>query len=636
MGGRSCFRSVRATVIEWLPKGKSLPEDVWRRRHCTLTTILGAHVLGIFAIALVRGQGVVHAALESVFVGLFAVLGSVGGARRFNSAMCALGLVASSAVLVHLSGGVIEMHFHFFVVVGLLTLYQDWLPFLLAIGLVVVHHTVLGTLDPGAVYNHPSAIAHPFRWALVHGAFVLAASVASVAAWRINEEHALKDALTGLPNRTLFQDRVTHALARAQRQPGRVAVLFADLDGFKDVNDTLGHAVGDEVLAAVGQRLRNCFRLADTAARLGGDEFAILLEDLDDEGDAVGLVERFLEELAEPFQLAAGPITVRASVGIALSRAGMDADELLRNADVAMYTAKAAGRDRLRMFEDGMHAAVVQRVRLEQDLARAVAQGQLVLHFQPVIALATGRLAGLEALVRWQHPTRGLLMPDQFLPHAEESGAIVDIGAWVLDEACRQAGRWKTRYPGYPLTMAVNLSPRQLFDTDMVDTVGAALERSGLAPAELTLELTESVMVRDANLILDRLNALKAAGVTLAIDDFGTGYSSFSYLRTLPFDVLKIDKQFIDEVEDGNSEFALAIVKLAQTLGMDTVAEGVERPAQAAELMRLGCTMAQGYYFARPLSVDGVDALLAATGRDGWVQQPTAWLDEGATPTITS
>ena len=616
-------------MAAWLPKGKSLPEDVWRRRHRTLTLLLRGHVVAIFAFALARGATVPHALVESAVVGVFAVLSTWPSRRQFSSAMCALGLVASSAVLVHLSGGVIEMHFHFFVIVGILTLYQDWLPFLLAIGVVMVHHASLGTIAPDEVYNHPSAVAQPFRWALVHAAFVLAASAASVVAWRINEEHALKDALTGLANRTLFQDRVEHALMRAQRNPGVVAVLFADLDGFKDVNDTLGHAVGDEVLAAVAQRLQASFRAADTAARLGGDEFAVLLEDLDDPQGAVALVERFLEELARPFVLGTGTLTVRASIGIALNRAGTDAAELLRNADLAMYTAKAAGRDRYQLFEDGMHAAVVQRVQLEQELERTVAQGELVLHYQPVIALATGRLAGLEALVRWQHPTRGLLGPDEFLPQAEVSGAIVGIGSWVLDEACRQAGRWKARHPEYPLTMAVNLSPRQLFDTDMVDTVDAALARGGLAPSELVLELTESVMVRDTATTLDRLNRLKSLGVGLAIDDFGTGYSSLSYLRSLPFDVLKIDKQFIRGVEGGDSSaFARAIVKLAQTLGMETVAEGVEEAGQAAELVRLGCTMAQGYYFARPLTVEGVDALLAATGRDGWVPHATAWLEE--------
>ncbi|MGQ0521014.1 MAG: putative bifunctional diguanylate cyclase/phosphodiesterase [Actinomycetota bacterium] len=611
-----------AEVAEWLPRGQVLPEDVWRARHRILTILLQFHVAAIFVFALVRGESVLHSLGEAAIVGVFAVL-AASRRRQFSSAMCAVGLVMSSAVLVHLSGGMIEMHFHFFVVVGILTLYQDWQPFLIAIAMVVVHHAGMGAIAPGEVYNHPSALAHPFRWALVHGAFVLAASVASVVAWRLNEEHALKDGLTGLASRTLFQDRVGHALARSQRRPGVLAVLFVDLDGFKDVNDTLGHAAGDEILAAVAQRLQACLRSADTAARLGGDEFAVLLEDIDGDAGAIRLAERFLEALARPFELRARTMSIGASIGIALNDSCMSTEELLRNADVAMYTAKAAGRGRFRLFEHGMHTAVVQRVELQQELDQAVDLGQLVLHYQPVVALATGRLAGLEALLRWNHPTRGLLTPDAFLEQAEESGAIVRIGSWVLGEACRQAGVWKERHRDYPISMAVNLSPRQLFDTDMVDAVDAALRGSGLAPADLVLELTESVMVRDIAVIHERLDALKTLGVGLAIDDFGTGYSSLSYLRTLPFDVLKLDKQFIDGVDagPGASAFALAIIKLAQTLGIETVAEGVERPSQAAELARLGCGMAQGYHFARPLAAEGIDALLAATGREGWVQQ---------------
>src|SRR5437867_4500957 len=277
--------------------------------------------------------------------------------RRLSSAMAALGLVVSSAMIVHISGGVIEAHFHFFVMVGILTLYQDWQPFLLAIGFVVVHHAVLGTLQPSAVYNHPEAVAHPLKWALIHGAFVLAASVASMVAWRLNEEQAFKDSLTHLPNRRLFRDRAGHALARAQRRPATSAVIFVDLDKFKDVNDSLGHSAGDQLLTTVADRLRAVVRPGDTVARLGGDEFAVLAEDIAGEDDAVGIGERLLAALAAPFVLRGKELTIGASIGIALSIPGDTVDELLRNADVAMYKAKSDGRGRSALFEPDMHAA---------------------------------------------------------------------------------------------------------------------------------------------------------------------------------------------------------------------------------------------------------------------------------------
>ena len=624
-GLRGRVRSTLAEVLEFLPKGKRLPENVWRVRHRTLLTLLRLHVLGIFAFSVIQGQTVPHSLLEAGVVGVFAVLAMGNGSRRaFSSAMCALGLVMSSAVLVHLSGGVIELHFHFFVMVGILALYQDWVPFLLAIGVVVAHHGVVGSLVPEDVYNHPAAIAHPFRWALIHGGFVLAASVASVVAWRLNEQHALKDALTGLANRTLFKDRVDHALARSQRGRGAVAVLFVDLDGFKDVNDSLGHAAGDELLSSVAERLASGLRSADTAARLGGDEFAVLVEGVEDVDDAVTLADRFLDILSAPFVMHGKLLTVRASIGIALAEPGQSTEELLRNADVAMYTAKAAGRGRSQLYQSGMHSAVVQRVELARDLDLAVDESQLVLVYQPVIVMATGRMAGVEALLRWDHPTKGRLTPDAFLPQAEESGAIVPIGAWVLEEACTRAVRWKERYPQYPLTLAVNLSPRQLFEADAVETVAGALARSGLPSSDLVLELTEGVMVRDTEMVTERLHALKRLGVSLAIDDFGTGYSSLSYLRNLPFDILKIDKHFIAGIGKGPGEaaFAHAILRLAQTLGLETVAEGVESADQLADLVALGCGMAQGYHFARPLSVEAMDAVLAATAREGWVHTP--------------
>ena len=602
--------------LAYLPKGQSLSEDVWRVRHRTLSYLLRAHVVAIFCFALVRGYAVTQAIGYAGLIGVFACLGSTDGRRRkFVSAMTALGLVTCSAVLVNLSGGVTEMHFHFFVIVGVLTLYQDWLPFLLAIGFVVLHHTVLGVLDPSAVYSTPAAIAHPFQWALVHGAFVLAASVASVVAWRLNEEQAFRDSLTSLPNRALFQDRVAHALARADRHPGVLAVLFIDLDGFKDVNDSLGHAAGDRLLCSVAERLRACVRTIDTAARLGGDEFAILLEDVASSDDALRAAQRVLDAMAVPFMVGGRETTVSASIGVALNSPADTVDELLRNADVAMYKVKESGRARHQLFAPAMHTAVVDRVELGRDLVDAVQNGEFVLYYQPLISLQTGRISGLEALIRWQHPTRGLLGPAEFIELAEETGAIVPIGVWVVDSACRQAHVWKNSLPAADaFTISVNLSPVQVFQADLVHTVRSALDHSGLASRDLVLELTEKVVLRDTELAARRLRELKALGVKLAIDDFGTGYSSLSYLRLMPFDIVKIDKSFIDGIVDRAADSAVTagLIGLAHTLGLHTVAEGVEDASQVPELRRLGCQIVQGYLFARPMPAAQIETLIAS------------------------
>jgi len=428
---------------------------------------------------------------------------------------------------------------------------------------------------------------------------------------------AFHDSLTNLANRALFADRVDHAVRRQERDATAVAVLLLDLDGFKTVNDSLGHTVGDELLVAVAARLQGCLRPGDTAARLGGDEFAILLEDLEEPDAADRLAQRIIDVLAPPFSLSGREIFVPASLGISLAEGEREsADELLRNADAAMYRAKSEGKGCYRLFDPAMHSAAMARLELEGDMRRAIEEREFVVHYQPTVSLSTGKVMALEALVRWQHPTRGLIPPAEFIHLAEENGLIVDIGRWVLGEACRRARYWRAAHRGHRLAIAVNLSARQLSDPHLVDDVARVLHETGLEPSALTLEITESVVMADTEVAIARLHALKSLGIRLAIDDFGTGYSSLSSLRQLPVDTLKIDKAFVDGVTMGVEAAGLvqAIVRLAGTLDLQTIAEGVERRDQVERLEELGCSEVQGYHFSRPMAPDDVEAFLETRG----------------------
>jgi diguanylate cyclase (GGDEF)-like protein len=428
---------------------------------------------------------------------------------------------------------------------------------------------------------------------------------------------AFHDPLTGLANRTLFRERVEHALARANGGE-RVAVLFLDLDDFKSVNDSLGHSEGDRLLEEVGVRLLKATRGFDTVARLGGDEFAVLLEGLAQEQDAMLVVERIRSAMRRPIPLQGREVMVSASIGVAHVDVGGNADEVLRNADVAMYRAKAAGKGGHEVYDPAMHAAVLERLEIQGDLRRALLAGEFRLLYQPIVELASEEVVGVEALIRWEHPVRGLVSPVTFIPLAEENGLIVPIGRWVLREACRQGRCWELAAAGHPApTISVNISGRQLLDPAIVADVAGALAESELTPGLLTLELTESMLMHDSEATLQTLHALKALGVRLAIDDFGTGYSSLSYLQRFPIDILKIDKSFIDGVSRGGSDAALArtIVTLAGLLGLSPIAEGVERAEQQAHLVALGCARGQGYLFARPVPPERIAALLGAPGR---------------------
>ena len=855
-----------------LPRGGALPEKVWADRHRWILRLLWAHAPFLFLAALLLNEPGWDIALEMTgVVGLALAAQLTVRFRRLTTVLTSIGLLTCSAVMVHLSHGMIEMHFHYFVMVGVITLYQDWWPFLIAIGYVVLQHGLAGALDPRAVYNHEEAIQHPWEWAMIHGVFILGMSCAGIASWRLNEafltgvvdrqeklteaqhvarlgswerdlvngsttwsdefyrlvdldpettaagpdsffervhredrdhllagtrdtalngvplaidvrlvvgdgsirwlhvrsnpkfgpdgttvvavagtvqeitdrkeaeaevtqavslltatldatadgllvvgtdggitsfnrrfvemwhiptdilerrdddealgyvvsqlahpeaflqkvrdlyaepeadsedvidfidgriferfstpqrvggevvgrvwsfrdvtqrkrledelaHQAFHDSLTGLANQALFRDRVGHALLRVGRDSSTLAVLFLDLDDFKTVNDSLGHTAGDELLRSVAARLRSCLRATDTAARLGGDEFAVLIEECRP-GEAEALAGRILDVLRQPTRLVGQEVFVSASIGIALTSGGATTDQLLRNADLAMYRAKRDGKNRFEIYQATMHQAAIERLQLEADLRRGLAAHQLVLQYQPIIELATGSVTGTEALVRWQHPTRGLLTPDVFIGLAEETGLICDLGTQVLHEACRQTKAWQTDHPDYEaMSVSVNVSARQLVDDELIGQVRSALETSGLAPASLVLELTETAIMSDTNATVAQLHQLKALGVRLAVDDFGTGYSSLSYLHRFPIDIVKIDRTFVGNIDTPGDEASLvrAIVNLAQSLRLKTVAEGVETEVQAYALNSFGCDLAQGYLYSQPVTPDAI------------------------------
>ncbi|HYN35570.1 MAG TPA: EAL domain-containing protein [Actinomycetota bacterium] len=657
--------------------------------------------------------------------------------------------MSCSAILTHLFHGLIEMHFHFFVVVAVVTLYQSWFPFACAIGYVLLHHGVAGALDPTSVFNHPSALAHPWKWASIHALFIAGESLACLTAWRLNElaldnersartaleranrdlaeaqelasvgswewdmetdkvlwseelfrifdkdpetftptlvgflelvhpddrlhmtaqieaaregtrvldtdcrivrpdgsvriVHAIgtvaqeadesgrrmvgtcqdvteqklleqeieykafHDPLTGLANRGLFRDRLSHALSRRD-SGGAVAVIFMDLDDFKSVNDSLGHGMGDQLLFNVARILESQVRASDTIARFGGDEFAILVDE-DGAPAAVGVAQRVQEALSHPVAVDAGEATVRPSMGIAIAGHITTQDDLLRDADIAMYSVKAENKGGFQVCSSEMRKSVIKRLELKTELQRAIEREEFTLHYQPIFCLDTRDVIAVEALVRWDHPHWGLVPPGDFIPLAEETGLIVPLGTWILREATRQAKALQEP-TGNHFALNVNLSARQLRETDMVSVVQQALLASRLLPSDLTLEVTETVLMGSVNASMAALNELRDLGIRIAIDDFGTGYSSLSYLHQFPIDTLKIDRSFLIGAVEGRDEEALAeaVVKLAAALDLSTVAEGIETEEQLEKMLDLGCNAGQGFLFARQLPFAEIQA----------------------------
>jgi diguanylate cyclase (GGDEF)-like protein len=696
-----------------------------------MVRIVWAHAVVLLAWGLLLGHPLWHAALDAAPIALAGAIAAHDGlSQRIRSATVAMGLLTASAVVVHLMNGAIEGHFHFFVTVTLLALYEEWFPYLLAGAFVLLHHGLMSLVDPRSVYNHPSALAHPWLWAAIHTAFIAALGLINVVHWRLNEDarafaaateqrfrsafeeapigmalvdldgvvqsanavlcerigadptgrrladlvlpgdlagrpfpaagselelryrdargwglwrhsqlpgpdgspqawishcidvskhryaeeelswRANHDALTGLPNRELFLERLSGFLTR---RAGHVAVLFVDLDDFKVVNDSLGHEAGDRLISAVAERLSKVLRPDDVIARFGGDEFSVLVPGVTSEDDALVVARRLADALREPIVIDGERRYVSASVGLTQSvpEEGVDAQSLLRDADAAMYRAKELGKARCEVFDASMRQDAVERLELEGALRHALDEGELRLVYQPVVTLASGRIIGVEALLRWHHPVLGVIPPLRFIPAAERNGLIIPIGAWVVHEACLQLAAWGNER----LSMAVNVSARQLGTSDFVDTVRSALEGSGVEPGRLSLEITETAMMADLGAMSDTLTALKAIGVRLAVDDFGVGYASLRQLRELlPVDTLKIDKSFVDGITTDADDAAIVegVVRLAHSLGLQAVAEGVETAEQASLLRAWSCQAGQGYHFARPVDPEGVERLLEA------------------------
>jgi diguanylate cyclase (GGDEF)-like protein len=614
-------------LATWLPRGQTLPESHWRVRHRAVTWLLLAHAV-VFAVV---GLFLHLPALDLLTDVGVPALGAFAASRRSlgrgaRSGIAAVSLMLTSAVVVHLMNGSTEAHFHFFVMIPVVALYEDWVPFGLAVAVVLVHHGLVGTVDPKAVYDHGSAVQHPWRWAFVHAAFFASACVGAIINWKLHEEarsaeqsltarvrhQAHHDPLTGLPNRAQLLDHAADLLADPSRRKQPVAVLLVDLDRFKDVNDVLGHASGDVLLSRVGPLMATAVRDGDMLCRLGGDEFAAVLVGADEE-TAIRVAKRLLELISVTMDIDGVLLNVEASVGIAVTSSleVNDIDALMQHADIAMYTAKRA-RCGFAVYEADQATSTRERLNLLGEMRQALVRDEFVLHYQPKVGLPDNRLLGVEALARWQHPTRGLLQPGEFIPAAESTGLIVPFTLHVLRMALQQVSLWQDG--DTPISVAVNLSPRCLAEVDLPLQILALLAMYNVEPSLLELEITENTLAHDPDRALATLTALHNAGISISIDDFGTGYSSMSYLKRLPVSELKVDRSFVSgmlaNVDDGI--LVRSVVDLGHNLGLTVVAEGVEDQETLDALTAVGCDVAQGFYLGRPMSSEAFDLWRAA------------------------
>jgi len=575
--------------------------DVQRKSNVLAIVLWGLMAAGVILAAfnIVRGdtQYNLENTLFILFVLVLMVLNRFGAIR--TASLLTVALTTTGALLMsneNIATTYIAMPLPILIASYLLT---SWSAFVVA-ALMIAGATVVDVASPSLLILVVVAIlSYLFADSLDH-------------AYRENRHRALHDELTGLPNRTLFNDSLQQALDPPDRN--LLAVLFVDLDEFKVVNDSLGHDAGDELIVLVARRIQACLRRGDIAARLSGDEFTVLLHDVTELDEAVKIAERIATALEDSLELRGRQVFIGASVGIALSEDGDGtADTLLRNADVAMYRAKTKGNATYEVFSSDMHDEAMQRLELVNGLKQAIYQGELVVHYQPKIELSTGRIIGMEALVRWEHPERGLISPEKFIPFAEEIGLIVPLGRWVLGEACRQAYEWRKQYPtATPLVTSVNLSIKQFKQSDLLQEISGLLQETKLDPHGLQLEITESSVSGDVKYAVDLLQKLRGLGIELAIDDFGTGYSSLMSLQQFPVNELKIDKVFIDGIGNNAQDMAITklVIDLAHAVGVRATAEGVETADQLAQLQSMGCDQAQGYYFSRPLSGDAATDLL--------------------------
>jgi diguanylate cyclase (GGDEF)-like protein len=609
-----------------------IPHETWVVRHRWVVRILALQCVGLVVFAYARGFGLPHGLFEALLPGMMAALAcSARLSKTVRSALAAAGLMFVSTTLVHLSDGYIEAHFHFFVMLPIVALYESWVPFMAAVWIVLLHHGVMGSLNPASVFNHPAALQHPWTWAAIHAVAILAACLGAVVNWRAQEQlreaqavlsgqllhQASHDAVTQLPSRTLFADRLEKEMRIAEKLSSQVSILELDMDGFKEVNDMFGHSSGDLVLQEVARRLTHVVRPEDMVTRMGGDEYAVLLVGAD-AAAAERTAARLSEELAKPFDLGGASVDLEVSIGIATAKTGDDAATLIRNADTAMYHAKEQRLGRVR-YDDELPTLTVgahtgNRLSLLGDLRRALLEDEIMLHYQPKVDLVTGRMAGTEALARWQHPVRGLLQPGAFIDMVDRTNLSRQFTAQLLDLALAQVARWAAQ--GLEVPVSVNLARRCLFDTDLADSVSRSLSRHAIPPRLLGLEITETTLVREPEQVVQTLHELRSLGVTVSLDDFGTGYSSLSYLKDLPIDELKIDRSFVADLTDVSSRASILVrstIELAHNLGLTVVAEGVEDAETLRQLANLGCDQVQGFHVARPMPASELATWLART-----------------------
>ena len=609
--GRMNTRWLRWVVATWtaaMPRGSDLTDAVFERRHRWIVVLLSAMILLTVPYGISGGMplGYIPAVVGPPLVLL--VLARRAGSREWRSVLITLGLFVSASVYVYLAGGATESHFTYFVLVGVISLYQDWRPFLVGVGVVLFNHAVFGLVMPEAVFESSTGaeltMSTTLRLAAMHVSFLLASTVASLVAWKASEVQALTDVLTGLPNRRRMTDQLDRIISFGS-EPG-VGILYLDLCGFKKINDVYGHEAGDQLLVEIATRLRSVCRHDDFVARIGGDEFAVVLPATNEAG-ALDIARRVAEVCAIPIAVDDRCVRVTASVGVVvLSSCDLvSASEVLRDADLAMYRAKSSFGDAggFAVFCSTMRDDARAEFELELDLATCVENNELFVVYQPIVDMVSSRIVGAEALVRWRHPTKGVIGPDVFVPLAERSGAIIGIGRWVIDTALQQLSVWDDAFPDqHDLIMHVNVSTHQLRDASLVTGVRRGLEHVEVAPYRLVLEVTETALLGgDGDLIV--LRELKDIGVRLALDDFGTGYSSLSHLANLPVDNLKIDKSFTDDVPIGpNRSLMAGVLALAGQVGMTPVVEGIERPEQVRDLLAMGARFGQGYFFSKPVS----------------------------------